>query len=149
LTLDTNIKVISVTTGIIETGNLYSSSKSYQGYTSNSINVDIKSKIRVLLKSIAHNFIADLESITKDESSRPNEIMIDFNSTPKGASIEVDGIYVGSTPSTIPVSEGIHRVVISMGGYESWDKKVKFFEGFVVDAHLGEKKDDEDEVTNE
>lgn len=141
--LDTNIKLISVNTGLVEVGDIYSSSSSYQGYTSHSIKVNIESKVRTLLKTTAQNFVRDLESRDQDEGNN-EEIFVEFNSTPAGASIEIDGIYYGSTPARIPVTSGIHKVLITMGGYEPWDKKVNFYEGFVVDAHLGIKEEKED-----
>jgi len=50
---------------------------------------------------------------------------ISINSTPAGADIEVDGAFVGSTPSTIEVATGDHTVTVSKNGFKSWERKLK------------------------
>ena len=50
-------------------------------------------------------------------------------STPTGADIEVDGAFVGSTPSTIGVSAGDHVITISKKGYQSWERKLTVTSG--------------------
>jgi hypothetical protein len=44
---------------------------------------------------------------------------------PAGADIEVDGSFVGNTPSTIEVTPGDHTVSVSKSGYKSWERKLK------------------------
>ena len=46
-------------------------------------------------------------------------------SNPSGADIEVDGGFVGNTPSTIDVAAGEHTVTVSKGGYKNWERKLK------------------------
>lgn len=46
--------------------------------------------------------------------------MFDLRSTPAGASISLDGKYVGYTPRTLYVSQGTHQLAISKPGYETW-----------------------------
>lgn len=50
---------------------------------------------------------------------------IDVTSTPDGADIEVDGSFVGNTPSNIELAPGDHVVRVSKAGYATWEKKVK------------------------
>lgn len=50
---------------------------------------------------------------------------ISVNSTPTGADIEVDGSFVGNTPSTIDVPAGDHVVTISKSGFKPWERKLK------------------------
>jgi len=50
---------------------------------------------------------------------------ISINSTPAGADIEVDGAFVGNTPSTIEVATGDHTVTVSKNGFKSWERKLK------------------------
>jgi hypothetical protein len=59
-------------------------------------------------------------------------------STPAGAEIEVDGNFVGSTPSSVPVSLGSHNISLSKNGYSSWQRTIKVTGGTVnVMAELG------------
>lgn len=57
-------------------------------------------------------------------SGRPVTAKVSVNSTPDGADIEVDGNYVGNTPSLLDLEPGPHMVVISKSGYKSWQRKL-------------------------
>jgi hypothetical protein len=46
-------------------------------------------------------------------------------SNPDGADIEVDGAFVGSTPSVVELSQGEHSVVIRKPGYKPWERKLR------------------------
>jgi hypothetical protein len=48
-----------------------------------------------------------------------------FTSTPDGAEIEVDGAFMGNTPSTIGVPGGEHTVRISKRGYRPYEKRLR------------------------
>jgi hypothetical protein len=43
-------------------------------------------------------------------------------STPPGADIEVDGGFVGSTPSTVNLASGSHQIVVKKRGFADWTK---------------------------
>jgi hypothetical protein len=47
-----------------------------------------------------------------------------FSSTPPGAEIQMDGSFVGQTPSSIPVSPGEHSIRITKSGYKLWERTV-------------------------
>jgi hypothetical protein len=47
------------------------------------------------------------------------------SSLPVGAEIEVDGAFVGSTPSSIPVSVGQHHIVVRKPGFANWDRSIR------------------------
>ncbi len=46
-------------------------------------------------------------------------------STPDGADIEVDGSFVGNTPSEIEVAGGEHTVAVKKNGFKDWERKLK------------------------
>jgi hypothetical protein len=46
-------------------------------------------------------------------------------SAPAGADIEVDGAFVGSTPSTITLANGDHTVRVSKKGYQPYEKNLR------------------------
>ena len=48
------------------------------------------------------------------------KVKCNFTSTPAGAEINLDGKYVGSTPSEIAVAAGAHIVIFSMPGFTPW-----------------------------
>jgi hypothetical protein len=57
--------------------------------------------------------------------------LVDIASTPSGADIEVDGKFVGSTPSSISVSPGDHDIAVKKNGFAVWDKKVSVSTGHI------------------
>lgn len=61
------------------------------------------------------------------ESATP--IKVSFTSTPPGADIEIDGSFVGNTPSSVELAVGDHSVVIKKAGYNPWERKLKVMSG--------------------
>lgn len=64
---------------------------------------------------------------------------IEISSSPAGASIYVDGSYIGTTPDTAEdLEEGSYKVVLRKSGYNDWGKIVKVTAGdtSTVDADL-------------
>jgi len=57
---------------------------------------------------------------------------LQIDSIPPGADIEVDGNFVGSTPSDVQVAEGDHAVVVKKPGFQSWERKLKSSAGSSV-----------------
>lgn len=55
-----------------------------------------------------------------------------INSAPDGADIEIDGGFVGNTPSSIETSVGEHQVVIHKKGFKDWGRKVKVSGGSIT-----------------
>lgn len=50
---------------------------------------------------------------------------ISVASTPDGADIEIDGSFVGSTPSVVELAPGEHDVIVKKSGYKPWERKLK------------------------
>jgi PEGA domain len=50
---------------------------------------------------------------------------ISVASIPDGADIEVDGSFVGNTPSDIHVADGEHTISVQKTGFKSWQRKLK------------------------
>jgi len=46
-------------------------------------------------------------------------------SVPNGADIEIDGSFVGNTPSDVQVAEGDHAVSVRKSGFKDWERKLK------------------------
>jgi len=53
-------------------------------------------------------------------------------SVPDGADIEVDGSFVGNTPSDVQVTEGEHTVSVRKTGFKDWERKLKVSGGSSV-----------------
>jgi hypothetical protein len=50
-------------------------------------------------------------------------------STPDGADIEIDGSFVGNTPSDVEVAEGSHTIAIKKAGFKDWQRSLKVSAG--------------------
>lgn len=50
---------------------------------------------------------------------------VSVTSNPPGAEIEVDGAFVGDTPSTITITAGDHTISLKKPGFTPWERTVK------------------------
>jgi len=57
---------------------------------------------------------------------------LQLGSDPPGADIEVDGSFVGNTPSDVQVTEGEHTVSVKKAGFKDWERKLKVTGGSSV-----------------
>ncbi|HEX3319245.1 MAG TPA: PEGA domain-containing protein [Terriglobales bacterium] len=55
----------------------------------------------------------------------------EITSEPAGADIEIDGAYVGSTPSRITLATGQHTISIRRSAYKTWERKINVSGGRV------------------
>jgi hypothetical protein len=56
---------------------------------------------------------------------------LSIESTPSGADIEIDGAFVGNTPSTVNVGPGSHQIVVKKKGFTDWTKPLNVTGGTV------------------
>jgi hypothetical protein len=63
---------------------------------------------------------------------------ISIKSTPTGADIEVDGKFVGSTPSALQLKIGEHKITIKKTGFDLWERSIDLGagSGVNIDATL-------------
>jgi hypothetical protein len=67
----------------------------------------------------------------KTPNQTATEVTLETTSTPPGADIELDGSFVGSTPSSVSVTPGDHTVKLIKSGYSTWERKIKITAGNV------------------
>ena len=76
-------------------------------------------------------------SFANNSTATSSTSKISVSSTPANADIELDGSFVGSTPSVIDVTAGEHSVVVKKTGYKPWERKLKVTGGVVnISAEL-------------
>jgi hypothetical protein len=74
-------------------------------------------------------------------SASSAQATVNVSSTPSSADVEVDGKFVGNTPSSVPVSAGEHSVKVSKKGFQPWERKLTVSGGSVnVNAELEQDK---------
>jgi PEGA domain len=64
-------------------------------------------------------------------AAAPVSANLDFTSDPTGADIELDGNFVGSTPSSLSIEPGEHTIRIIKAGFKTWERKMKTAAGNV------------------
>lgn len=70
----------------------------------------------------------------------PVQASLIIESNPAGADIEVDGNFVGNTPSTMSLASGSHDVTIKKKGFDDWTRKVNVTTGSVrLNAEMEQK----------
>lgn len=62
---------------------------------------------------------------SSSSSASPVGAKVQVSSNPSGADIEVDGDFVGNTPSAIHLSPGEHMLAVKKSGYKAWERKIK------------------------
>jgi hypothetical protein len=73
-------------------------------------------------------------------AAAPAQASLAIDSTPPGADIEIDGSFVGNTPSTVTVLPGIHEIIVTKKGFEDWGRKLNVTSGTI---HLNAELDAE------
>jgi hypothetical protein len=68
---------------------------------------------------------ANVQAATPSPDPKPVGPKLNVASTPDGADIEVDGNFMGSTPSVLELAPGDHTVSIKKAGYKVWERKLK------------------------
>ena len=76
--------------------------------------------------------LQDLRTGRHDQNVSPTSAKLQIESSPSGADIEVDGSFVGSTPSEVEVAEGDHTIAVKKSGFKDWERKLKASAGSSV-----------------
>ena len=63
---------------------------------------------------------AELASVATASSTK-----LHIDSSPIGADIEIDGSFVGNTPSEVQVAEGDHIISVKKAGFKDWERRLK------------------------
>lgn len=71
-------------------------------------------------------------SATATPAPNPASAKMQIESDPSGADIEVDGGFVGNTPSGVQVEEGDHTIIVKKAGFKDWERKMKVGAGSSV-----------------
>jgi hypothetical protein len=95
------------------------------------VNGDMKLDIAKFQQSPPHTLSAQSSQAAVNSGTT----RLQLESNPSGADIEIDGNFVGNTPSDVQVSEGAHAVTVKKAGFKDWTRKLTVTAGGSV--HLG------------
>lgn len=59
-------------------------------------------------------------------------VQLAVSSDPTGADIEIDGNFVGNTPSSVGVTPGKHQIAVKKAGFKTWERGMMFSTGQVT-----------------
>lgn len=63
------------------------------------------------------------------QSVSPTSAKVSLESNPADAEVEVDGSFVGNTPSDVQLTEGEHTITVKKAGFKDWERKLKVSAG--------------------
>lgn len=64
-------------------------------------------------------------------AAAPAQASLAIDSTPSGADIEIDGAFVGNTPSTVDVKPGSHQINVKKKGFQPWTRTLNVTGGTI------------------
>ncbi len=135
--LETNIRILNIKTREIEWQHSYKDQNIYYNETKSSINIDNIAK-NIFSEKIAPNFRKNMEEnlkLTQNEEGL-NKIKVEFTSNPKGATVELDNLFIGNTPVEKELEKGLYVVKITKGSYKTWEKKIQILQSKTIKAEL-------------
>jgi PEGA domain len=94
------------------------------------VNGDVKMDLAKFQPASDQNLNAG--SRANDQTAAPASARLQIDSAPPGADIEVDGSFVGNTPSEVQIAEGDHTVVVKKSGFKDWQRTLKSSAGSSV-----------------
>ena len=97
------------------------------------INGDVPLNAAKFLPDAGTTLVAQLSSTSStgpvSNGTEPALSSINIKSTPEGAEITVDEKYMGSTPSTLRLSAGDHKIRLEKTGFKTWEKTLTVSSG--------------------
>lgn len=91
---------------------------------------DLKKRVNESLSKLKGQPLPPLSG-QSNTSATPAQASLVIDSTPPGADIEIDGAFVGSTPSTVTVSVGSHQIAVKKKGFTDWTKTLSVTGGSI------------------
>jgi len=70
--------------------------------------------------------------VTSAVTASVGKASLQISSVPDSADIEIDGNFVGNTPSDVQVTEGEHSITVKKTGFKDWERKLKISAGSSV-----------------
>ena len=70
-------------------------------------------------------------STTATASATPGQASISIESSPSGADIEIDGAFVGNTPSAVAIVPGNHQISVKKKGFTNWSRTLNVSGGSI------------------
>lgn len=142
--LQVAVKLVEVTSGSLVYSDLLEGRQSVIEFSG--LRLTLENVERSLLTKVLRSFVEwlkDVEIFTPGQAAS-QEVAVPFESFPTGANVEINGVYVGSTPMTFPLESGvIYKIRITYPGTIPWEMQVRVYPNLVVRVTLVPKEEDQ------
>ena len=85
---------------------------------------------------VAENISKKIDDIRAVNVVKGTQVAFDVNSSVPGATVELDGAAIGTTPGHFQALEGLHQLRLSKERYATWEKSVNIFAGQKLDISM-------------
>jgi hypothetical protein len=93
------------------------------------------------LEKSKFDLTAQSGTISQGSALTSSQTAISITSVPLGADLEVDGKFIGNTPSSMNLASGDHAVKVTKKGYKTWERNLTASGGSVnLNAELEQEK---------
>lgn len=92
--------------------------------------------LRMLLEQARDRVERSLMDVALGLETAGQMIAVPVATVPEGADVLVGGVWVGSTPTEIELSIGVHELEIDRPGYRTWRRQVKVEPGTRIEVNL-------------
>jgi hypothetical protein len=99
------------------------------------VNGDLKLDLAKFQPVAPADAVAQDAAMNATAENASGSAKLQLGSDPTGADIEVDGSFVGNTPSDVQVAEGEHTIAVKKTGFKDWERKLKVTSGSSVHLH--------------
>jgi len=98
-------------------------------YVSGDMKLDISKFQSAAPVSLQQSVAQQSTTSSSNQSASGTSAKLQLDSHPAGADIEIDGSFVGNTPSEVQVAEGEHTISVKKAGFTNWERKMKVSSG--------------------
>jgi len=136
-----SLKVINTETGVVEYGDIISTTSTQLEF--HSLRMQDTGAVRRLARDLMLTAAERLIEYYSDAGNGGRTAPVHpirIESTPDGADVLLDGLYVGATPLTIPLEEGVYLLEIRLAGYSKWENRIRVYDGLQVRVTLAKEQ---------
>lgn len=135
-----SLQVLDVETGVVRYTNTFDVERTKQYPKATSAPGEPIDRTSELLTALLDQAQGDMKSALQQIGSGLNRagqfIQVPVASSPAGADVILNGIFMGNTPLNLQMTLAEHEIEIHLGGYESWHQRVKVQPGLTISARL-------------
>lgn len=73
-----------------------------------------------------------VERVIVKEPAAKRKFAVLFESNPPSADVVINGLYVGSTPVQVPLTEGVYSIRLRLAEHDAWEQQIKAYQGLRV-----------------